>query len=227
MTLPAGFQSYPDRDMLWLKLADTLAGELGSFLRRYERVSFAVPGGTTPGPVFDVLAGVDLDWSRVTVLPTDERWVDPESPRSNARLIRERLLTGRAAAATYVGLASDEPTPEAALPGLQEAVAPLLPLTVCLLGMGTDGHIASLFPGADLLADALSSRAPPVMALRAPGAPEPRVSLTAAALGGALSVHLVITGAEKRELLERVSGRTLAEAPVKLVLDEAVVHWAE
>ncbi len=227
MSLPSGFQSYPDREMLWLKLADMLAGEIGSFLRRQERVSLAVPGGTTPGPVFDVLSGVDLDWARVTVLPTDERWVDPDHPRSNARMIGERLLTGRAAAARFVPLTSDEPTPEAALPGLVETVAPHLPLTVCLLGMGADGHIASLFPGADQLEAALSPKAPPVMALRAPRAPEPRVSLTAPVLTQALAVHLVVTGAEKRDVLEKVGGMSLTEAPVKLVLDDAVVHWAE
>jgi len=217
---------YPDREMMMLKLADTLAGELGDFLRRHERVSLAVPGGTTPGPVFDVLSGIDLDWARVTVLPTDERWVDPDSPRSNARLIRERLLVGRAAAAGFVSLVADEPTPEAALPGLVAAVRPHLPLSVLLLGMGTDGHVASLFPGADRLAEALAEEAPPVVALRAPGAPEPRVSLSAPVLQAALSVHLLITGAEKREVVERAARLKPAEAPVRLVLDQAVVHWA-
>jgi 6-phosphogluconolactonase len=217
---------YADREMMMLRLADRLAGEIGDFLRRHERVSLAVPGGTTPGPVFDVLSAIDLDWARVTVVPTDERWVDPDSPRSNARLIRERLLVGRAAAAGFVSLATADATPEAALPALADAVAPLRPLTVLLLGMGEDGHVASLFPGADRLAEALSASAPPVMALRAPGAPEPRISLTAPVLTEALSVHLLITGEAKRAVLERAARLTPAEAPVKLVLDQATVHWA-
>lgn len=221
------FHEYPDREMMMLKLADTLAGALGDFLRRRERVSFAVPGGTTPGPVFDVLSGIDLDWARVTVLPTDERWVEEDSPRSNARLIRERLLVGRAAAAEFVSLVAEEPTPEAALPALARAVRPHLPLTVLLLGMGEDGHVASLFPGADRLAEALAEEAPPVVALRAPGAPEPRVSLSAPVLRSALAVHLVITGAAKRAVLEEAARKSPAEAPVRLVLDQAVVHWAE
>ena len=221
------FHDYPDREMMMLKLADTLAGELGDFLRRREQVSFAVPGGTTPGPVFDVLSGIDLDWSRVTVLPTDERWVEEDSPRSNARLIRERLLAGPAAAAGFVSLIADEPTPEAALPGLIAAVAPHLPLSVLLLGMGEDGHVASLFPGADRLAEALAEEAPPVVAVRAAGVPEPRVSLSAPVLRGALAVHLVITGAAKRAVVEEAVRKSPAEAPVRLVLDQAVVHWAE
>ena len=217
---------YPDREMMMLRLADRLAGELGDFLRRQERVSLAVPGGSTPGPVFDVLSGLALDWDRVTVLPTDERWVDAASPRANGRLIRERLLVGPAAAARFVPLVTDDPTPEAALPDLAEAVAPLRPLTVVLLGMGEDGHVASLFPGADRLTEALADRAPPVMALRAAGVPEPRISLTAPLLQEALSVHLLITGAAKRATLERAAKLPAAEAPVRLVLDQAVVHWA-
>lgn len=220
------FTEYPDREMMMLRLADRLAGELGDFLRRHERVSLAVPGGTTPGPVFDVLSAIDLDWARVTVLPTDERWVDPDSPRSNARLIRERLLVGRAAAARFVPLTTTDPTPEAALPALVAAVAPLRPLTLALLGMGEDCHVASLFPGADALAAAMNDRAPPVMALRAPGAPEPRITLTAPVLQEALSVHLLITGVAKRAALERAATLPAAEAPVKLLLDQATVHWA-
>lgn len=219
-------REYPDRELLMLRLADTLAGELGDFLRRQERVSLAVPGGTTPGPAFEVLSGVDLDWERVAVMPTDERWVAADSGRANARLIGERLLVGHAAKARFVSLLTDDPTPEAALPALTQAVEPHLPLTLLLLGMGEDGHIASLFPGADRLEAALAADAPPVMALRAPGAPEPRISLTAPVLQGAMSVHLLITGAAKRETLERAAGQAAAEAPVRLVLDQATVHWA-
>ena len=217
---------YADAEMMMLRVADRLAGELGDFLRRQERVSLAVPGGTTPGPVFDVLAGVELDWARITVLPTDERWVAPDAARSNARLIGERLLVGRAAQAGFVSLRGEGATPEAALPAVERALAPHLPLTLCLLGMGADGHIASLFPGADRLAEALAEDAPPVMALTAPAAPEPRISLTAPVLRAAMSVHLVITGADKRAAIERAEDLSDAEAPVRVVLDEAVVHWS-
>ena len=107
-----------------------------------------MPGGTTPGPVFDMLSAVDLDWARVTVLPNDERWVDEDDPRSNARLVRGRLLQGRAAAATFVSLHRAGETPEEAAPAVAEAVAPHLPLSVLLAGMGDDMHTASLFPAA-------------------------------------------------------------------------------
>ena len=218
---------YPDREMMMLSLADKLAGQLAAFLRRNERVSFSVPGGTTPGPAFDTLCQIDLDWSRVTIILNDERWVDAESPRANTRLVREHLLTGKAAAAQFVPMLTDDATPEAALPGLTQALEPHLPLTLLLLGMGEDMHTASLLPGADRLEDALSDDAPPLMALRAEGVPEPRITLTAPVLRGAMDTHVLITGAAKREALERAASLKSVEAPIRVVLDAATVHWAE
>ena len=103
---------YPDRDLLMLALADQIAGELGDFLRREGRASFCVPGGTTPGPIFDTLSGVDLDWENVSVFLNDERWVNEESPRSNTRLLRERLLRGKALNAKLVPLYAATDVPE-------------------------------------------------------------------------------------------------------------------
>ena len=90
---------YADEEMLTIDLANTLAGELRAALVHEDRVLFVVPGGTTPGPIFDALCDSNLDWSRVDVMLSDERWVPEVHVRSNTRLIRERLLVGRAAAA--------------------------------------------------------------------------------------------------------------------------------
>lgn len=218
---------YPDRELMTVALADGIAGELADFLRREGRASLAVPGGTTPGPVFDVLSGVDLDWPQVAVLPTDERWVPPEHPRSNAGMIRARLLRGRAAGATLVPLWLPGSEPEEAAAALSEAVAPHLPLSVALVGMGEDMHVASLFPGGDRLEQALAPDAPPVLPMRAPGAGEARMTLTAPVLAGAMRLHLAVTGAAKRAALERARALPPAEAPVRALLDVATVHWAE
>ena len=183
---------YPDREMMMIDVANHLAGELAESVMHHEAASFAVPGGTTPGPIFDVLCAADLDWSRVHVVLTDERWVPEWSERSNSRLIRERLLVNRAAAARYLPLYADVSEPEVALDAMCERLAGELPLSVLLLGMGADMHTASLFPGADRLSDALADDAPMLMAMRAPGVPEPRVTLTAPVLQGAMSTHLVI-----------------------------------
>jgi 6-phosphogluconolactonase len=221
------FCAYPDRELMFLALADRIAGELGEFLRRDGRATLCVPGGTTPGPIFDTLSGVDLDWANVAVMLNDERWVGEDSPRSNTRLLRERLLRGRASGATLVPLHADAPQPEDMLDALAAGIAPHLPISVLLLGMGADMHTASLFPGADRLAEALSPHAPVLMALRADAAGEPRITLTAPVLRGAFHTHILITGAEKRSALERAAHLTDLEAPVRTVLANATVHWAE
>ncbi|NIZ11389.1 6-phosphogluconolactonase [Pseudooceanicola sp. HF7] len=221
------FQEYPDRDMMALSLADTLAGELGAALRHEERVTFSVPGGTTPGPIFDALTSVKLDWDRVDVVLNDERWVPEDSPRSNTGLLRRRLLSGHAAAARLLPLYADAPEPEGALEALSEALAPHMPINVLVLGMGGDMHTASLFPGADRLEEALAADAPILLPMRAAGAGEPRITITAPYLKGALSTHVIITGPEKREALERARSLPPEEAPIAAVLAAATVHWAE
>jgi 6-phosphogluconolactonase len=218
---------YPDRELMTMTLADRLASDLKSALMTHDRATLSVPGGTTPGPVFDVLSGVALDWNRIAVVLNDERWVPETSPRSNTRLVRERLLQGPAAAATLLPMRADTATPEDALEVLSDTIRPHLPLSVLLLGMGADMHTASLFPGADHLAQALSSDAPPVMALRAEAAGEPRITLTAPVLKAALSIHILITGPEKRAALERARSLPPEQAPIRLVLGEATVHWAD
>jgi 6-phosphogluconolactonase len=221
------FVEYPDRELMMLSLANAIAGDLGDFLRREGRASLCVPGGTTPGPIFDTLSGVDLDWANVAVFLNDERWVPDDSPRSNTRLLRERLLVGRAAKARLVPLYAEADRPEDRLDELSAGIAAHLPISVLLLGMGADMHTASLFPGADRLTEALSDQAPVLMALRAESAGEPRITLTAPVLKGAMAIHILITGPEKRAALERAQGLTPAEAPVRAVLANATVHWAE
>ncbi len=221
------FLTYPDRDALMLGLAGVISSQLTEALTFDGRASFCVPGGTTPGPVFDILCGLPLDWARVSVFLNDERWVGEDSPRSNTRLLRERLLTDKAAAATLVPLYAEAEQPEQVLADLAEAIAPHLPITVLLLGMGADMHTASLFPGADLLAEALASDAPVLLPMRAEAAGEPRVTLTAPVLAGAMNIHILITGAEKRAAIERAAGLPALEAPVRVVLDHATIHWAE
>ncbi|WP_103333401.1 6-phosphogluconolactonase [Pseudotabrizicola formosa] len=221
------FVTYPDAEMMYLALAKQMASELGAFLRRDGHASLCVPGGTTPGPVFDTLSGVELDWPNVAVFLNDERWVPESNPRSNTRLLRERLLRGPAGKATLVPLYAPADQPEDMLDALSAGLQPHLPISVLLLGMGADMHTASLFPGADLLQQALAPDAPVLMALRAEAAGEPRITLSLPALKTAFHTHILIKGAEKREALERAQSLSVTEAPVRAVLDVATVHWTE
>jgi len=218
--------TYPDSEMMMIALADKLASELKNALLTHDTVSFAVPGGTTPGPIFDSICETHLDWDRVQVMLTDERWVDSASDRSNTRLLRQRLLVGQAAAAQYVPLYNGAATPEDGLPALQDALAPSLPVDVMLLGMGADMHTASIFPQADQLDRALTGD-DLLVAMRAPGAPEPRITLSANVLKGAIRRHIVIIGKEKRVALDKAQHLTPQEAPVAAILSGSIVHWAE
>ena len=217
---------YADREMLAIDVANQLAGDLENSLLHDGQATLAVPGGTTPGPIFDVLCAADLDWARVTVMLTDERWVPEDSPRSNTRLIRERLLTSRAAAASFVPFHSVGETPQSAQAALAARLEPHLPLAVLLLGMGADMHTASLFPGADGLEAALAADAPAALAIRPVTQPEERVTLSLRALNGALCKHLVIFGDEKRAALDRARSLPPEQGPIGSVLGAAKVHWA-
>jgi len=218
---------YADRGALAVDVADQLAAELETSLLHHDHASFAVPGGTTPGPIFDILSGVGrLDWSRIHVMLTDERWVPEGHERSNTSLVKERLLTGPAAAATFIpfykdGVAEDQ------VPAVSEALAHALPLSVLVLGMGSDMHTASLFPGAPGLEAAMAPDAPILNILRPASQPDLRVSLAGHVLAGAICKHLIITGSDKRAALEQAATQSALTAPIKVAMTDLTVHWAE
>mgnify|MGYP005993703849 CR=1 FL=1 len=216
---------YPDAEMMMMDLANTLAGELEGHLLNHDSVSFAVPGGTTPGPIFDVLCGAKhLDWARINVMLTDERRVPEDHERSNTRLVKERLLVEAAAAANYVSYLPVGP--DADIAALSTTVEPHLPISVMLLGMGADMHTASIFPNSPDLDAALTTQYP-LVTVQPPDGLEPRISFSMKALTDAMSCHIVIIGQEKREALERARALTPKDAPISGVLSGATVHWAE
>lgn len=217
---------YADRETLIEKITDHLAQDLTTALQKRSRATFVVPGGTTPGPIFDLLCRKGLDWARVDVMLSDERWLPEDDPRSNTRLLRQRLLVNRAAASGYLPLYAAYEHPEQGLPGLAAKLEPHLPIAVMLLGMGADMHTASLFPGADKLKQALAADAPALVPMRAPGAPEARITLSARVLDASDYKHIVIMGDEKRAALEQAQTLTSTAAPVRAILNDTKVHWA-
>lgn len=197
-------ETFPDRETLADAGAEILAHALATPGPR----RIVVTGGGTPGPVYDRLAARDLDWSRVTLTLTDERWVDTTSPLSNEKLVRERLLTGRAAEARLVPLKGDGASPEADAEAADMALRPLPPWSAVLIGMGEDGHIASLFPGdPDLTANLDPEGEKLCVGIPRAGLQPfvPRVSLTARALLSTRLLVLLITGEAKRALVERIA----------------------
>ncbi|HEY4029551.1 MAG TPA: 6-phosphogluconolactonase [Caulobacteraceae bacterium] len=202
--------------------AGAVTAALESAVRRDGTASLAATGGRMPGPVYDLMAVTPLEWSRVRVTLTDERWVDPSSPDSNERLVRERLLQHRAAGAVFHPLRAREPSPEAAAEHASALFRSWPPLDVVMLGMGEDGHVASLFPGSPALEQGLDPAAPACIVVPAgEGRPpaQARLSLTIRGLTTAGLVVILASGQAKRAVLERaLEGGDPHELPVCAVL---------
>lgn len=223
---------YKDVETQANALAVIVAGQLAEAIAVRGRATLAVPGGTTPELFSRALSGAAIDWAKVSVLLTDERFVPESSKRSNTRLLRETLLQGPAAGANLVPLFRDAPKPEGVLDHLSAGIRQVLPLDVGVLGMGTDMHTASLFPGADRLTEALDPECPDVLLpMRAPGAPEPRLTLTLPVLRAAKNLHLLIVGPDKLAALKLAEQPGhVYEAPVRAILTaptSLTVHYSE
>lgn len=218
---------YDEREELIQKVAAKISSALITALDGRETITFAVPGGTTPGPILEKLSEFYLDWARVNVILGDERWVPHSHERSNTRLIMKTLFKNEAKKARFIPMYADFASPEEGILHINKDIEPALPLSVALLGMGADMHTASLFPGSKNLGLALSKDAPNVVAVSASGIPEPRISLTARVLNSSQEKHLVFFGVDKKRVLDEAMFLDPLSAPVSAVLDGAVVHWAE
>jgi 6-phosphogluconolactonase len=178
------------------EVAAAAATEIAAAIHRGAE-KFVLAGGTTPRRCYELLAGMEVEWGRVTILFGDERCVPPDHPDSNYRMVRETLLS-RVAPATVHRIAG-ELGPEAAARAYDRILAFWVPLDVVLLGVGEDGHTASLFPGyPELKADGWA-----VGVHNAPKPPPARVSLTLPALRDARQVIILATGAGKADAVAR------------------------
>jgi len=216
-------------------LAADVAGRLRAAMDSRGQALLALSGGTTPLKFMHALSRQQLDWPRVVVTLCDERWVPLQHERSNARLIREALLQGAASAATFVPLYADAPDPESGLAQVAAAVSSLpLPIDAAVLGLGPDGHIASLFPDADRIDAALDARGTAlVLPMRSPTAGEPRITLTLPMLAAAQALYLHIEGREKKQVFTRATNGEDASPrnPLRALMQHAcaplVVYWCD
>ena len=217
--------------MLDQALASLVAAQLDQALRAQGRASLAVSGGKTPIGFFQALSRQALEWSSIHIILVDERWVATDHADSNTQLVQQHLLTGAAAAAQFYPYYNGARSAHEAASTLNQLLSQFpWPLNVAVLGMGEDGHTASLFPHAPELADALNSNAH-CIAITPVSAAHTRISLTLSALSEAQCLITHILGATKRQVLD--NALRCAEPPflpIRRVLDAAKgsrhIFWA-
>jgi 6-phosphogluconolactonase len=212
---------FADSDALSRTLSSRLAANLTAGIAARGLASLVVSGGNSPRKLFELLRAESLDWSRVCVALADERWVDPSDPASNEKLVRDVLLQGSAAAARFIGLKNGAPTPDLGAVSAWETFARVpRPFDAVVLGMGDDGHTASLFPRSPNLASALNLAAVAgCVGMWSPDAPHPRLSLNLSALLDSRRIVLLITGAQKWNTYRAASADGPAEEmPIRCVL---------
>ena len=207
-------ETYPSADAMAAAAAKAVETQLGAGLAARGRASLVATGGRSPGPVYDILSVAALDWAHVAVTLSDERHVDVDSPNANVRQLRERLFVGPGAKARYL------PLTDYAEPALRL----LMPFDAVLLGVGEDGHVASLIPGSPVMAEAMDPASRALVAESPEGFGSPpvaRITLTLAALLQSRAIFLLIAGEAKRQVIEgAIAG---AELPVRALLDQGNV----
>jgi len=219
--------TYETRDALAEGLASGIAAVLAGGIATRGRAWLAVSGGSTPKLVFRHLSACNIDWEKVTIILVDERIVPQDDQRSNARLVREHLLQGRASNAYFIPWITDLETREENA----EASAPLLTvgdgcLDAVILGMGLDGHTASFFPGGDRLLSALDLEdRRNTIPIRAPNVPEDRLTLTLPYILDSRFLAIHIEGDEKRAVLDEAQSGTV-RAVLRQSVAEVNLFWA-
>lgn len=225
---------FNSREQLDEALAENVSQLLQSAIALKGKASIAVSGGSTPKGFFKVLSNKDIDWNKVTITLADERWVDINSDASNTRLVHENLLQNNASVAKFFHLKQGEELCEETLADLNLAANnTLLPLDVLILGMGEDGHTASLFPCSEQIENGLdSANESSLMKVEPTTAPHQRITFSFAALKQSKNTFLHLCGVSKKEVLDKaLSAKDIFEMPIRAFLqDESIdtqVFWAE
>jgi 6-phosphogluconolactonase len=235
MTSRHEFLEFPGSPLLIEALARRIGDllEAGAARGGHGGASLLVSGGSTPIPLFTRLAGMNLPWQKVTISLVDERWVEPTSRDSNENLVRTHLLQHQAARARFIPMKTPDAT---AAEGEENCAAALRaiprPYDCLILGMGNDGHTASLFPGADNLAAATSLHSQKIcMAMQPVAAPHQRMTLTLAAILHSRQIVLHLQGEEKKRVLARaMEAGDPQEMPIRFILRQEstplAIYWS-
>lgn len=218
-------------ESLTVQFANRIVELLEHAIASKGKASLVVSGGSTPKPLFMLLAKTDIAWHKVTITLADERWVKSTHQDSNEKLVHENLLTNKAAAAEFVSLTTDAIEAQSAENEISTRIDAIdTHYDVVILGMGEDGHTASLFPCSEQISDGLNmSRKLSAIATRPTTAPHQRMSMSLAKIVGAKNIFLHLTGAKKKAVLQdALANYTELEKPIKAVCEHAPVElmWA-
>jgi 6-phosphogluconolactonase len=225
------FNEYKTRDAATVALARRVGESLRFGVRHRAAASMIVSGGNSPRGLFQELKILPLPWYRVTLVPSDERWVPVEDAASNEGMIRRELLSGEPGFAQFVSLYRRDCSASASLPTLKAALAEVpRPFDTVVVGMGEDGHTASLFPDSPNIAAALSTDDDCVVQ-EVPRLGAPHVSLTAHTLLDAREITLLFFGIAKRAIYEEaLEEGPIEQYPIRALVRQAhvpvTVYWA-
>ena len=226
-------KKFDTREQLDLALANKVSEILQHAISLKGKASIAVSGGSTPKCFFKLLSNKDIDWKKVTITLADERWVDINSDASNTRLVHENLLQNKAAVAKFFHLKQGEELCDQTLAALNLAANnTLLPLDVLILGMGEDGHTASLFPCSAQIKQALdSNNENALMKVEPTTAAHQRITFSFASLSQSKNIFLLFCGDNKKQVLDKaLGGDDIFEMPIRTFLQanniNTQVYWA-
>lgn len=235
--MAAARRQFSSRKDMFQALRDTILERLRNKLEAEGKASMVCSGGSTPKMLYPKLSDAKIDWSNVWVTVSDERLVPAHHDASNEKMVRLKLLQDRASDANFVPLISNDRNPRDAEKTVEERLAGMpRPHAITLLGMGDDGHTASLFsddPDLQRGLDMESGRNVKAVVLKDPPeeAPYPRMTMTVPALLNSDLIIVIITGDEKRFLMEHaISGEDATQMPIRAILHQTranvEVFWA-
>lgn len=222
---------FDSTEQLNAAFADKIIGILSDAIKQNDTASLVVSGGRTPARLFNALSTADLDWSKVFITLADERWVDGDNDASNAKMVRAQLLINKAASANFIDLKTRHENAEDAVRECTDNLSVMRrPFDVLILGMGEDGHTASLFPCSAQIKDGLNLDSGKIfIAVQPTTAPNQRMSLTLPALLNSQNIFVHLTGESKKQVLkDAMSGNDEAAKPISAVVNNASVEliWA-
>ena len=219
------WHTFPSPSTQAAALAEAVANCLRDCLHTQGHAVLAVSGGRSPIALFAALSQAKLDWPNVTITLVDERLVPPRHADSNAVLVRRHLLQHTAAAARFLPLVGEQTDVSDPAAALAEAETAFPTPDIAVLGMGADGHTASLFPQAPQLTAAVSPECRSKLVHTSPvTAAHERIGMSLNALAAVPQLFLSIQGADKRSVLEQAAAMPLSERPISLLLHLANVH---